>query len=228
MLRTIRRMEAPYARPPTPRSNSQEVALLTEWASRARIYKMSDTPEVSERHEAALGVLESMRISYMLDQESSVQPAGENGAASAHGSTPQGEGQLHAPSTSRRLSLGLFNAVQSDVHAIATGEIAHDGTIVVSQLAVHPSETHREESTSALRMMCGLRSLASTIEVRRAGCTPPLTLALGAGAMSTTPAVAHLPPPPLFRQTLTSSLSARSTKADTGSQELLCCPRPWQ
>jgi len=93
-----------------------------------------------------------------------VQPAGENGAASAHGSTPQGEGQLHAPSTSRRLSLGLFNAVQSDVHAIATGEIAHDGTIVVSQLAVHPSETHREESTSALRMMCGLRSLASTIE----------------------------------------------------------------
>lgn len=172
--------------------------MLDDWASRARIYKMSDRREISERHEAALSVLELMRASHAADLAARTAPKkAAIGAdfAWARDSTVSSSafrfpGQMcHVPTPdptppTRRLSLGLFSApapttedsaaapgsvssaVRPEAHAIATAEIAADGTLVVHQLAVHPSETHRDGSTTALRMLCGLRSLASAIQVR--------------------------------------------------------------
>lgn len=57
------------------------------------------------------------------------------------------------------------------MHAVASAEICTSGSLVVRQLAVHPSETHREGSTAAMRMLCGLRALAGAIEAHRATAT---------------------------------------------------------
>jgi hypothetical protein len=176
--------------------------MLDDWASRARIYKMSDQREVAERHEAALGVLELMRASHIADLAARTAPkkvavgadfawARESTVSTSAFRSP---GQMcHVPTPepspppARRLALGLFSApapstddsaeetgadsipVRPEAHAIATAEIVADGTLVVHQLAIHPSETHRDGSTTALRMLCGLRSLAAAIQVRH-GC----------------------------------------------------------
>ena len=53
------------------------------------------------------------------------------------------------------------------VHALASADISATGALVVRHLAVHPSETHDVDgSTAALRMLAGLRSLALAIDVR--------------------------------------------------------------
>jgi hypothetical protein len=187
----------PHLNRPSLAYRVQEVLMLNDWSSRARIYKMSDRPEVSERHEAALSVLELMRASHTADLAARAAPkkvavgadfawARDSTVSTWAFRTP---GQMchvptpAAPPPARRLALGLFSApppananaasagavtseVRPEAHAIATAEILPDGTLVVNQLAVHPSETHREGSTTALRMLCGLRALASAVQVR--------------------------------------------------------------
>jgi len=104
-----------------------------------------------------------------------------------------GESAAASPPT-RRLTLGLFGPparVEGDgdggrgegaeeeeeveecpadglgVHALASADISATGALVVRHLAVHPSETHDVDgSTAALRMLAGLRSLALAIDVR--------------------------------------------------------------
>mmetsp|Transcript_19129 Transcript_19129/g.40519 ORF Transcript_19129/g.40519 Transcript_19129/m.40519 type:complete len:302 (+) Transcript_19129:182-1087(+) len=136
----------------------EQAMLLNDWIGRCRIYKMTDDQFLRDRHAAALEVMQTMS------------------GLSAHDS-------VKAPRTTagtRRLMLGLFDPQR--VHALAAAEISTVGTLVVTHIALKPSEynvvhttaafhnedccdTNGGESTAALRLLCGLNSLARAINV---------------------------------------------------------------
>lgn len=129
-------------------------AVLTDWQSRSRIYKMTDNEELKERHSSALETIGDMLSRCTACQDDD------------HCSVPLDTPAARAPQTPRRLTLGLFGPEQVCPHALADAEIAQSGALVIKCLALNPVEyAEASSSTAALRILCGLRSLAETIGV---------------------------------------------------------------
>lgn len=105
---------------------------------------MSENQDVTERHLESLPVLELI--------------SGWRREATGHDSE-------HAIDHSvKQLLLGLCD--DSQVWALATAEIRAGRQLVIRHIAVHPAETNVASSTAALRLMRGLRALASIISVQ--------------------------------------------------------------
>lgn len=119
----------------------EQSELLADWIARARIYKMNPDAEIAARQGDSLPVLTDM---------------------SAWRSDPTGE--LALDKSVKQLLLGLCDERQ--IWAVATAEIRAGRQLLIRHLAVYPSESNSVDSTAALRMMRGLRALASIINVQ--------------------------------------------------------------
>ena len=120
---------------------AEQAELIEDWTARSRVYRMSNDDEVVGQHTTALETLAQMA---MWDEG--------NKAAQAAG--------VDAP---KRVALGLFAPGQ--VCALATAELSQDTGLVVHGLVVNPGELSVRDSTAALRLLHGLRSLAEAISV---------------------------------------------------------------
>lgn len=112
----------------------EQVEVLQDWASRSRIYKMTDNAEIAKAHSDFLDGVDELS-SFDTSQ------CGESG---------------------RRMMLGLFDV--SNLWAIATAEVSKRNGLVVSNICVYPSELNDPDSTAALRMVHALRVLADCID----------------------------------------------------------------
>ena len=105
---------------------------------------MSADRDVSERHLESLPVLEEM-----IGWRKELTTAGSQQAIN------------HSV---KQLLLGLCD--DSRIWALATAEIHAGRQLVIRHIAVHPVEINLAGSTAALRLMRGLRALASIINVQ--------------------------------------------------------------
>merc|ERR1712032_1115581 len=123
--------------------------VLQDWTSRSRIYQMTDNAELKERHSSALDTILEML-----------------GRCQESCAVPDDDSKENAPLSARRLTLGLYGPADLPPHALADAEISQSGVLVVKLLAINPAECNEVASTAALRILCGLRSLAEAIGVQ--------------------------------------------------------------
>ena len=115
---------------------AQTLALIHEWERQTRVYALTDTSQVKERHDSALENMQDILSSFQ---------------------------NVQAVDHLRRITLGLF-AGQENVRAISLVDLSATGTFIVRNMVLHPTENNIPHlSSAAFRMMCGLHSLAAKI-----------------------------------------------------------------
>ena len=115
-------------------NSAEQASVLQDWTARARIYRMTEDPELKATHTNHLGELERL-------VEFDMAETGSNG---------------------KRMLLGLFQ--DDEVRALAAAEVSHANGLVVSSLNVYPAELNDPASTASLRMVHALHLLADAIE----------------------------------------------------------------
>jgi len=142
---------------------AEAAPVLLDWQSRSRIYRMTDDSEIKERHSSALETIEDM-LDRCESSESCALPI--EGEAEDYAPTPAHEPDGFTDISKRMLTLGLFGPTRILPHALADAEISPSGALVIKSMALNPVENNEMTSTAALRILCGLRSLAETIGVQ--------------------------------------------------------------
>jgi hypothetical protein len=114
---------------------AEQVSVIDDWCKRARLYKMTDNPDLRAKHVKRLGDLEALQ-----DYDTAVRgPAGA------------------------RMVLGLTRA--DEFRAVAAAEVSKSAGLVVTSICIYPAEVNKSDSTVSQQMQHALQLLADAIEV---------------------------------------------------------------